>query len=299
MSVNAVEFLNVTKDYGSGRGIFDLSFTIEKGKTFGYLGTNGAGKTTTFRHIMGFIKPDSGVVKVSGLDPWVNGETIKNSVGYIPGEIGFPAAKNCKEFLKFWAEIKGVKDFKRMNYIIDVLGLDTSINLKKMSKGTRQKAAIVAALTSSPEILVLDEPTTGLDPNMRKAFLSLIKEEKERGATILISSHIFDELDKTCDEVGLIKDGRLVDFVNVERLKNAQFSVYLLEFPNLELAKAFDFKAESKQFLGGNKNILRVKFNKDYTSEFIRCVANSAIISMNEETFSVGNYFLEKLKGGE
>ena len=165
---------NLTKDYGAGRGIFDISFTINKGEVFGFVGTNGSGKTTTIRHIMGFLKAREGSVKVLGLDAWKNSSEIKKYVSYIPGEIAFPDLNTGTLFLKSQAELLNLNDMIYANELISRLQLDTSANLKRMSKGMKQKTAIVAALMANKDILILDEPTTGLDPLMREVFLDII-----------------------------------------------------------------------------------------------------------------------------
>ena len=194
-----VKFENVTKDYGKGRGIFDINLEVRRGKTLGYCGTNGAGKTTTLRHMMGFLKPDKGTVRVFGLDPYKNSDKIMGRIGYLPGEIAFPLVENGTQFLEIQAELTGQKDMKKAERIINMMQLDPTANIRRMSKGMKQKTAIVAAFMNSPELIILDEPTTGLDPLMREAFVNLIKEEKARGATIVMSNHMFDELEETCD----------------------------------------------------------------------------------------------------
>ena len=141
---------NLTKDYGKGRGIFDISFDVPKGSVFGYCGTNGAGKTTTLRHIMGFIKPDKGSVTVKGLDAWKNADEIKKYIGYVPGEIAFPQVETGSEFLKIQAESIGLKDMSKAEWIINGLQLDPTANLRRMSKGMKQKTALVAAFMHSP-----------------------------------------------------------------------------------------------------------------------------------------------------
>lgn len=239
----AIEVSHVTKDYGKGRGLFDVSFVVPKGKTFGYCGTNGAGKTTTLRHIMGFLKPDSGYVNVYGKNAWKNAEEIKKYMGYLPGEIAFPALENGTEFINFQAEMLGLTDLSKAERIINALQLDPTANLKRMSKGMKQKTALVAAFMHSPEIILLDEPTTGLDPLMRESFINIIKEEKERGATIVMSNHMFDELEECCDYVAFIKDGRIVDIVDMEEIHDRPFREYQITFKN---KKSFDIVDPSK-----------------------------------------------------
>ena len=190
---------------------------MKKGETFGFVGTNGSGKTTTIRNIMGFIKPQKGHVSVLGQHAWEKSYEIKSHVSYIPGEIAFPDLNNGITFLKNQAELLGLKSMDYANYLIKKLQLDPSANLKRMSKGMKQKTAIVAALMSDKEILILDEPTTGLDPLMRETFIELIFEQKAKGKTILMSSQMFDELEQTCDRVALIYNGRIVDIARCKR----------------------------------------------------------------------------------
>ena len=221
---------HLTKDYGQNRGIFDLSFSVAKGETFGFVGTNGSGKTTTIRHIMGFLKAHSGKVSVLGMDAWKDSCKIKNYVSYVPGEKSFPDLTTGIEFLKSQAEYLKIKDMNYANYLIEKLQLDPSASLKRMSKGMKQKTAIVAALMANKEILILDEPTTGLDPLMRQTFLELLNEEKRKGKTILMSSQMFDELEDVCDRVALIHNGKIIDITSVNELKNSTCKTYKIEF---------------------------------------------------------------------
>ena len=190
---NIIEVKNLTKDYGDGHGIFDLNFSIKKGEVFGFVGTNGSGKTTTIRHLMGFLKAQSGECLINGYNCWSDATEIKKYVSYVPGEIAFPDLKTGTEFLKVQAEMLGLKNMDRANYLCQKLQLDTSANLKRMSKGMKQKTAIVAAFMADKEILILDEPTTGLDPLMRETFLDLIKEEKENGSIAKLLEELKEE----------------------------------------------------------------------------------------------------------
>ena len=230
----AVEISHLTKDYGKGKGLFDISFKVPRGKTFGYCGTNGAGKTTTLRHIMGFIKPDAGSVQVFGLDAWNDAPQIKKFIGYLPGEIAFPPFENGSEFLKSQAEMLGVNDMAKAEKIINALQLDPTANLKRMSKGMKQKTALVAAFMHSPEIILLDEPTTGLDPLMRDAFIRLIKESLLKLsqtfgdiANLLDSLYYFmevsDELEKLCEKNNLPEGAANVENYVFKNIKNQIF----------------------------------------------------------------------------
>ncbi len=229
-----IKVKSLTKDYGENRGIFDISFAVKKGEVFGFVGTNGSGKTTILRHLMGFLKPMKGEVKVLGLDSWKDSCEIKKYVEYVPGEIAFPDLKDGTTFLKNQAQLIGVKDMSYANYLIKKLQLDPSANLKRMSKGMKQKTAIVAAFMADKDIIILDEPATGLDPLMRETFLELVLEEKKKGKTIIMSSQMFDELELTCDKVALILNGRIIDIADINQLKNMPYKFYKVEFKERE-----------------------------------------------------------------
>ncbi len=227
-----IEIKDLTKDYGNGRGVFDINFDIYKGEMLGFVGSNGAGKTTTIRNIMGFLKPNKGKITIYGMDSWKDSEKTKKFIGYVPGEIAFPDLPTGIDFIKSQAEFLGLKDMSYANYLIEKLQLDPSANLKRMSKGMKQKTAIVVALMANPDIIILDEPTTGLDPLMRLAFLQIIKDEKDKGKTILISSHLYEELEKDCDRVALINNGKIVDIAVMEQIRNRPIAEYKIEFNN-------------------------------------------------------------------
>ncbi len=224
----------LTKDYGNSCGIFDLDLEIGEGEMVGYVGTNGSGKTTTIRHIMGFIRPTSGNVFVTGLSSWEHSSEIAKKIGYVPGEIAFPDLKTGIDFLKCQADFLEIKDMSRANQLIERLQLDPRAGLKRMSKGMKQKTALVAALMSDSPIIVLDEPTTGLDPLMRAVFLDIIKEEHKRGKTIFMSSHSFEELENTCDRVALINSGRIVDVCDMDGIKHRPIKDFKIEFHKRE-----------------------------------------------------------------
>ena len=241
---------NLTKDYGEGRGIFEVNLNIEKGEMLGFAGTNGSGKTTTIRSILGFIKPTAGSAQVNGLSSWEHSSEIVKDIGYVPGEIAFPDLKTGTEFLKSQAEFLHLSDMTYANSLIERLQLDPRANLKRMSKGMKQKTALVAALMADSPILVFDEPTTGLDPLMRVAFLDIIREEHKKGKTIFISSHMFEELETTCDRVALIDGGRIADVADMSAIKNRPEKEFKIEF-NAPLCY--------KNFLNENFKIIRLQ----------------------------------------
>lgn len=252
---NLIEIKHLTKDYGHKKGVFDINFELRKGEILGFVGANGAGKTTTIRNIMGFLKPDKGKVLIKGLDSWQDAEETKKYIGYVPGEITFPDLPTGTSFLKSQAEFLGIKDLSFANYLTKKLQLDPTANLARMSKGMKQKTAVVASLIANPEILILDEPTTGLDPLMRVSFLDILQEEKEKGKTILISSHLYEELEKVADRVVLIDKGEIVEIVDMNEIRNRKTTDFKIEFNK---------KADFESFKKLNYNIIRVqtKYNQ-------------------------------------
>ena len=293
-----IELDHVTKDYGNNRGIFDISLKIPKGTVFGYCGTNGSGKTTTLRHIMGFLKPDSGTVRVNGVDPWTNVD-IKKDIGYLPGEIAFPPVENGSMFLKSQAELINLTDMSKAERIINALQLDPTANLKRMSKGMKQKTAIVAAFMASPSIILLDEPTTGLDPLMREAFIELLEEEKARGATVLMSNHMFDELEETCDYVAFIKDGHIIDIVDMEEIHHRPFREFSIDFYQEEdYKKAFTDKEKFEviQRIDNFKRII-VRVTSKSANDAVNELRKYEVKQVMEIKYTLEKYFLENFGG--
>lgn len=289
---------NLTKDYGGGRGVFDISFSVPKGCVYGYCGTNGSGKTTTIRHMMGFLKPQKGRVTIKGLDAWKNAEEIKRYIGYLPGEIAFPAVENGSEFLIIQAKTLGLEDMGKAEAIINALQLDPTANLRRMSKGMKQKTAIVAALMHSPEIIILDEPTTGLDPLMRDVFVNLIKAEKARGATIFMSNHMFDELEETCDYVAFIKDGHLVDVVDMAKMRNVRFRDFLVGFEDFDeyrdatLPKGAEV-LEKDDFT----KTITLRIDIENSSELASFLGRYKIRSVSERKHTLEEFFMKDVGG--
>lgn len=266
--MKVIEACNLTKDYGNGRGVFNVNLSVEKGEMVGFVGTNGSGKTTTIRHVMGFVKPTSGTVTVNGLSAWEHSSEIVKNAGYVPGEIAFPDLKTGTEFLRCQADFFGLKNTDYANSLIERLQLDPRANLKRMSKGMKQKTALVAALMNDAPIIILDEPTTGLDPLMRATFLDIIQEEHKKGKTIFMSSHSFDELEKTCDKVALINDGKIVDVCNVNEVRNPVNKDFKVEFHTHD---------DYSRFLSENFRFVRLQ--EQYNQATVR-VATSQTVAL-------------------
>lgn len=234
-----IEVEHLTRDYGGGRGVFDVSFQVAAGEVFGFLGPNGAGKTTTIRHLMGFLKAKEGGCRINGLDCFRDREKVQQMLGYLPGEISFFDDMTGVEFLDFVSGYRKDKGESRRKELMDMFDLNPHGKIKKMSKGMKQKVGIVAAFMHDPQILILDEPTSGLDPLMQNRFIELVEAEREKGKTILMSSHMFEEVERTCHRIGIIRAGKLVAMDQVEALREQYMTPYTVTLESEEMAKAF------------------------------------------------------------
>lgn len=284
-----IQINQLTKVFPNGKGIFDLSFEVKKGEVFGYLGPNGAGKSTTIRHLMGFMKPKAGFAKINGLDCWSNGPEIQRQVGYLPGEIAFLDNMNGIQFLDLLGGMRGMKNRSRRDELIERFQFDVKTPIRKMSKGMKQKVGIVAAFMHDPEILILDEPTSGLDPLMQSLFIDLILEEKSKGKTILMSSHIFHEIDRTCDRVGIIKDGRLVAIENVQHLQSIQRKIFDITVQRKEDLEKL--KQSGLAVLSENGLRVKVAVQGDY-NHFVKVLADCEINNLDTHAQSLEEIFM-------
>ncbi|NOV04586.1 ABC transporter ATP-binding protein [Paenibacillus planticolens] len=280
----------LTKTFPSGKGIFDVSFTVKKGEVFGFLGPNGAGKSTTIRHIMGFMKPDKGSVTVDGLDTWTQQGSVHKLLGYLPGEIAFIEGMTGKTFLDFMAEMQGLKHFGWREELIDRFQFDVKTPIRKMSKGMKQKVGIVAAFMHRPEVIILDEPTSGLDPLMQNVFINLVLEEKARGTTFLMSSHSFPEIERTCDRAAIIKDGAILTVKDIHELQSMQRKLFEVTFGQEADAEAFvrtsGLGIESRE---GNR--VRVAVQGEYAL-FLAETSKYAIRNLDVFTQSLEDVFM-------
>ena len=237
--MSAIQIENLVRDYGGGKGVFDVSFHVDQGEAFGFLGPNGAGKTTTIRHLMGFLKPRAGKCTIDGMDCWSERDKVQARLGYIPGEISFFDDMSGTEFLRFIADYRRIGTHSRTQELLELFELDPKSKIKKMSKGTKQKLGIVAAFMHDPDIILLDEPTSGLDPLMQNRFVNFVAKEKEQGKTILMSSHIFEEVERTCDRIGIIRKGRMTAVDSAAALRERHTRSYTVTLENEAAAEAF------------------------------------------------------------
>ena len=308
MEENIIVVDKLTQDYGHGRGVFDVSFSVKKGEVFGFLGPNGAGKSTTIRHIMGFSKAQSGKITVFGMEAFANYHKILDKVGYLPGEIALPDGLTGWEFIRMMWSLRKVENKERLEYLLNMFKLDPSGETKKMSLGDKRKLAIVTAFMHDPELLVLDEPTSALDPVMQQTFIDFVKEEKKRGKTVLLSSHMFNEVEATCDRIAIIKDGRIVSEFNtseITRNENKTFNVTFKNAKEMEEVTAklpvlrknaiLIKKISLKEVDRDNKTLTIAVNDKDINS-LIDMLSEYKIESYQQVKFTLEDYFMKFYK---
>ncbi len=237
-SVIATEDLTVY--YGRHRGIVDVNLAVERGEVFGFLGPNGAGKTTTQRVLLDVIRPTSGRATVFGLDAQRHGRRIRERVGYLPGELSLYPHMKGLAFLEMMASLyKREVSTQYLQELFERLDLDASRKMKEYSRGNKQKVGVVAAFMGRPDLLILDEPTTGLDPLIQQTVLELVREAKADGRTVFLSSHVLSEVQAVCDRVGIVREGRFIGTERVETLLKQQFMRLSLTFDRIPGADAF------------------------------------------------------------
>jgi ABC-2 type transport system ATP-binding protein len=294
-----LEVDHLTKDYGFGRGVFDISFHVDEGEVFGFLGPNGSGKTTTIRHLMGFSKPQAGSTSVDGLDSWEKADQIQRGLGYLPGEIALPARLTGTQFIEYMAGLRGVTDMTKTRHLLQKFELDPSGKLKRMSLGMKRKLAIVTAFMHDPRILALDEPTSGLDPIMQETFIDFVLEEKALGKTILLSSHIFSEVESTCDRIAIIKEGRIVSEIVTDDLRHRQDKVYELEFLSDDGFQRFTAETRlASAHLGiisatAAKRRVKVGVHDNDINQFFAVLSDYSLKFVKEDKFTLEEYFLD------
>src|SRR5438067_11858257 len=222
MPTTAIRTSRLTKDYGAGRGLFDLDLQVAAQEVFGYLGPNGSGKTTTIRLLMGMIRPTSGSAYIFGLDCVRDAVDVKRKVGYLPGDIPQFGSLRGSRVVAYLGGMRGGVDRNVVRALSERFDLDLGRRFREYSSGNKQKLAIVLAFMHRPDLLILDEPTSGLDPLNQQEFYALLRETRDGGATVFFSSHVLSEVEHVCDRVGIIRDGRLVRVADLEELRRAR-----------------------------------------------------------------------------
>jgi ABC-2 type transport system ATP-binding protein len=291
-----VELKGFTKDYGKFRAVEDIDLEVNEGEIFGFLGPNGAGKTTTIRTMLDFIRRTSGEVKLFGLDSETGSMTIRERIGYLPGEFGLYEGFRVDDFLRYFLDLRGASDkVPRMERLAAEFDLPLDRKIGELSKGNRQKVGLVQAFMHRPELVILDEPTSGLDPLMQQKFYKLAREEQRRGCTIFMSSHLLAEVEHICDRVAIIREGRIVMVDHLKALKDRVGKVLTVTFD--EEVAVEDLQLEGVTDLERVNNTYRMTIRTDI-DKVIKKVASHRVQSMTMETFSLEELFLA-MYGGE
>jgi len=238
--VSIIEVNNLTKYYGKARGIVDVSFNVDEGEIFGFIGPNGAGKSTTIRLFLSLIYPTSGEAKIFGKDCIKFGPEIRQEIGYLPSEVFYYEGMKVLDLLKYSASFYKKDCTKRLYELSELMELDLKRRIDDLSYGNKKKVGIVQGLLHSPKLIVLDEPTAGLDPLMQQNFFNLIREENQRGATIFFSSHILGEVQRLCNRVAIIKEGSIINIQDIKSLQAENYKKIRIAGESLD-EKAFKF----------------------------------------------------------
>src|SRR2546425_792923 len=235
-----IEVEGLTKSYGSKRGISNVSFHVEEGEVFGFVGANGAGKTTTIRLLMALLRADAGRARIAGLDSWEQSVEIKRLIGYLPGEPALDPNLTGGQILEYFGHLRGGVDQVYLKQLIKRLDLDPRRKFRQYSSGNKRKVVLIQAFMHRPRILILDEPTNGLDPLNQQEFDRMVKEVRDEGRTVFLSSHILSEVEQTCTRVGIIREGQLVRIGGVNELKDIKHYEITITFANAVPAEAFN-----------------------------------------------------------
>ncbi len=287
-----IEVAHLTKSYGSARGIIDVSFTVDEGEVFGFLGPNGAGKTTTIRTLMAMLHANSGTARIAGMDVWQDAVAVHKIAGYLPGEPAFDPSMTGGQILEYFAHLRGGVDQTYLKALIERLELDPTKRFRQYSSGNKRKVVLIQAFMHRPRLLVLDEPTNGLDPINQHEFTRMVGEARDAGQTVFLSSHILSEVEQTCSRVAIIREGRLVRTGSVAELKDIQRYLVNITFGAAIPAAAFQGVAgvqEVERLADGNALRFTVAGTPD---ALIKAAAQYPIVSLSSHEPSLEDIFL-------
>ena len=292
-----IEIERLRKFYkGKHRGIDGVDLEIYQGEIFGFLGPNGAGKTTTIRILLDLIRADSGNARVFGLDIHRDSEEIRRRTGYLPGEQGFYENVVAREMVEYFGALCGTIDSEIVRELTERLGIDLSRRIREYSKGNKQKLGILLAFLFDPELVILDEPTSGLDPLHQKELYEFIAEESRKGRTIFMSSHVLSEVDRVCDRVGIIREGKIVAVERIETLKDKMGQIVTVHFDEEFNEDDFRLPGVSKIESDGRTLLLHITGNYD---GILKALSQYKITKFLAEEYSLDNLFLEYYEGNE
>ncbi len=281
----------LTKTYGRrSRGVEDVNLEVNEGEVFGFLGPNGAGKTTTIRTLLNFLHPTGGRAEVFGMDSRRESVAIRERVGNLPGEFSLEDRMSGERLLRFFARLRGVEDLGYAHELAERLGADLRRPMRRLSRGNKQKIGLIQAMFHRPPILILDEPTGGLDPLVQEEFLEIIAETKAEGRTVFFSSHVLSEVERVLDRVGIIRDGRLVTVETTDALVNKSFRHVSLTFAEPVDAGPFAALPGVEELKSDGANITFTLH--DNLDEVVKLAAKGRLVGMDYERPSLEEIFL-------
>ncbi len=266
MSEQAIVLNELTKHYGKHRGINNLSFSVNQGEFFGFIGPCGAGKSTAIRTLMGLIRPTGGSASIFDLDCHSKASVIARDVGYLPSENSYYENMKVRELLQYTADLYGMDCKTKMKELADRLNLDLSRKIADLSLGNKKKVGIVSAIMTSPKLIIMDEPTSGLDPLIQQAFYDILKEENSRGATVFFSSHVLSEVQKLCDRVAILKEGQLIGIQSIKELRESGYKKVSLSAKEAIPRDFFDLSGIANYAETADKTSVSFMYNGNITA---------------------------------
>jgi ABC-2 type transport system ATP-binding protein len=297
MTAAIIEAEGLTKSYGRKRGIIDVSLQVGEGEVFGFLGPNGAGKTTTIRVLMALLRADSGKARIAGLDCWDRSIDVKRLIGYVPGEPSLDPNLRGGQILEYFANLRGGVDQAYLKQLIERLDLDTSRKFRQYSTGNKRKVVLIQAFMHRPRVLILDEPTSGLDPLNQQEFDGMVREARDEGRTVFLSSHVLSEVEKTCTRIGIIREGKLVRVGDVAELKDIKRYEITIHFAQPVPAEAFaslEGVADVEKLDNGSAVRLAMQGAADAV---IKAAAQYPVVSLTSYEPSLEDVFLRYYEG--
>jgi ABC-2 type transport system ATP-binding protein len=295
MSAPIIEIADLSKFYGKARGIEKINLEIREGEIFGFIGPNGAGKSTTIRILLNLIFPSGGSAKIMGMDVIRETKKIKQEVGYIPSDANAYSSMEVNEFLSYCIRFYHIQNgAHRIAELSELFELDMKRKISELSMGNRKKVSIIQSLLHNPKLLILDEPTTGLDPLMQSNFFELLRSENHKGMTIFFSSHILSEVQSLCKRVAIIKEGKIIHLEDIENLRKKQLKKVIIEFDNQMSIKNFSIPGIESVITGAG-NVLSFMYSGDINA-LIGFLSGRTIVNLMIEEPSLEEIFMHYYK---
>ncbi len=287
---NIIKMHNVSKYYGKFKALSSLTLNVEENQIYAFIGPNGAGKSTAIRLMLGILNPSEGYVEVLGKRPTQKNVKIFKNMGYLPGELSTYQKLTGHEVLKIFSSLRNIDDDQYIRNLIERLDYDPNKYIKELSKGNKQKLGLILAFMHKPELLILDEPSSGLDPLMQQITIELIQEARQNGSTIFLSSHIFSEIDKVAERVGFVKEGKLIVEESLEVLKSNAMKSIVIYFKETIPLNLFD-NIKNVNLIETNKNVVKLNIIGPI-DEIIKVISKYEIIDLTTQDPTLEELFM-------